>query len=111
MAVVLSDVDYTFTATNQPFLTATTNALIISKATVLNTDTTNRKITISRVSAGGTATLVVSGTGTSASGVIAPGQTQKLPLSGFVLSMSESLNGFASAGSKVNVSVSYIIPG
>ena len=103
--------DYTFTATNAPFLVAGSNGLVISNVTVLNTDTTNRKIYLSRVAAGGGTTLIVTGTGTGATGIIPPSVTVPLTLGGFVLTMSESLSGFASATGKVNISVSYIIPG
>lgn len=102
--------DYTFTATNQPFLVAGSNGLIISNVTVLNTDTTNRKIYLSRVAAGGGATLIVTGTGTNATGILPPDVTVPLPLSGFVLTMSESLSGFASTASKISISISFIIP-
>jgi hypothetical protein len=107
----LGDQDYTFTATNLPFLTAmATNGLIVSRITVLNTDTTNRKIYLSRVAAGGGSTLLVTGTGTGATGIIPPNVTVPLTLSGFVLKSAESLNGFASVTNKVNISVSYVVP-
>jgi hypothetical protein len=103
------DVDVTLTATNAPLLTAVTSNLMITRATVLNTSATNRGVWISRVSPLGVATLVVQGTGASAFKV-APGQTQTLPLSGFVLSSTESFSGFASAGAVVNVSLSWAVP-
>jgi hypothetical protein len=102
------DVDVTLTATNQPLLVAS-SSLMLSKALVLNTDTTNRKLWLSRVNTLAVAHLIVSGSGASAY-TIAPGQTQTLPLSGFVLSPTESLNGYASVTGKVNISLSYVIP-
>lgn len=111
MADQLGSQDYTFTATNLPFLTANaSNGLIISKATILNTDTTNRKFSITRNAAGMT-TLIITGTGAGATGVIAPSVTQTLPLSGFVLTNGSTLSGLASAASVLNISISYVIPG
>jgi hypothetical protein len=105
----LGDTDYTFTVTNLPIITASNASLMVSRGTVLNTDTTNRAIWISRVNQMAVATMVVSGSGASAFKV-SPGDTVTLPLSGFVLSISESLTGFADAGGKVNVSLSYVFP-
>ena len=109
MADTFGNFDVTLTATNASLFTSINPSVIILAATALNTDSVARTITLSRnLSATGVTTELIDGAG-SAAYSLGPGQTSVLPLTGFVFNVSDSLLGFASAASVVNISLNYVI--
>lgn len=104
----LGTADLTLTATNQSiYANMNTGPVMITKMIAANTDASARTITIYKVPGAGTA-----GSGNIVTDAlsIAAGATVTLPFSGLVLNIADSLQGFASVTSVVNVSVGWTLP-
>ncbi len=105
MAFSLNNTDYSVSASAAAALLAPANAsLVITKATVCNTDTAAHTLTLYRVPNGGTA----GATNELISALsIAAGKTVTLPLSGHTLVQQQSLQAVADATTVLVLSLSY----
>lgn len=100
----LGATDLSLTIAVQTVLNPGSAQWLITKATVTNTDSAARTVTVYRVASAGTA-----GTGNI---IIEPvtlqaGETQALPLSGHAIVNAGTLQALASADNVVNMSVTY----
>jgi hypothetical protein len=105
MALTVGNVDAVLAASAASILTgAAADQITILKATVLNTDTVTRTITLYRVPLAGSPAVANELIQAFAVG---PGQTVVLPLSGQTLVGGQSLQGLASVAAVVNINLSY----
>lgn len=110
MAIIFGNADLQLQNTAQPIFSAGQNSsLLITRLTIVNTDTVSHGVTIYRVFNGGTPSTANEIVNSAQwPGLIAPGETIAVPLTGHNISNGQAIYAMADTSAVVNMSVSYI---